>query len=324
MQSTVDLTPLIKALRKQKYQLVGSHSAVKKCRWLHESLTKGRVCYKQKFYGVQSHRCVQMTPTLACNMRCKFCWRIHPEDLGLPAIPPSGGWDEPEEIVRGCVEAQLRILSGYGSQVKEGRIGRERYLEALSPKHAAISLDGEPTLYPRLGELIGEFRRRGFTTFLVTNGTRPEALAALDEEPSQLYVSIYAPDEETFKEVCRPAQAGAWRKLKETLSLLPSFSCPTVARLTLVRGANMGDPKGYARLLERPSPTYIEPKAYMFVGHSRLRLSFENMPSHEEVVSFSKALAAELSYRLIGESKESRVALLSRLNEPMRISPNPC
>lgn len=265
-----------------------------------------------------------MTPTLACNMKCKFCWRIHPEeDLGLPAIALPGGWDEPEEIVRGCVEAQSRILSGYGSQVKEGKIDRARYLEALNPKHAAISLDGEPTLYPRLGELVGEFHRRGFTTFLVTNGTRPEALANLDEEPSQLYVSLYAPDEETFKGLCRPAQAGAWKKLKETLSLLPSFSCPTVARLTLVRGVNMKDPRGYARLLERPSPTYIEPKAYMFVGYSRLRLSFENMPTHGEVVSFSKALAAELSYRLINESKESRVALLSRLSEPMKVSFNP-
>ena len=32
------------------------------------------MCYKAQFYGIESHRCVQMTD-LRCNQQCLFCWR---------------------------------------------------------------------------------------------------------------------------------------------------------------------------------------------------------------------------------------------------------
>jgi tRNA wybutosine-synthesizing protein 1 len=102
--------------------------------------------------------------------------------------------------------------------------------------------------------------------------------------------------------------------------LLSSFKCPTVIRLTLVKGENMEDLDGYAKLIEKASPTYIEPKAYMFVGYSRLRLEFENMPSYEEVKAFSEKLAEKTSYNIIDESKESRVILLSKLKKPIKFS----
>ena len=52
--------------RRQGYRLVGNHSAVKTCHWARKSLSTGgrENCYKQKFYGVPSHRCLQMTPSL--------------------------------------------------------------------------------------------------------------------------------------------------------------------------------------------------------------------------------------------------------------------
>ena len=43
----------------------------------------------------------------------------------------------------------------------------------------AISLTGEPTLYPKLPELIKEIHSRGKTSFLVTNGQHPEVLQKL-------------------------------------------------------------------------------------------------------------------------------------------------
>ncbi len=308
-------------LRRQKYQIVGSHSAVKKCRWLHESLIRNRVCYKQSFYGIKSHRCIQMTPSLACNMRCRFCWRVQPEDIGLrQPIPHPGAWDDPEEIAEGCISAQRRILSGYKALAISDRIDRDKYSEALEPRHAAISLDGEPTLYSKLGGLIEAFRRRGLTTFLVTNGTIPSAIAGLGIEPTQLYVSAYAPDEEKFRAICRPQSPRAWQSFLETLELLHSLKCPTVLRMTLVKGLNMENLEGWAKLIERASPTYVEAKAYMYVGYSRLRLSFENMPSFEDIMDFASRLSKATSYRLIGTSKDSRVALLSELEEPIKIS----
>jgi len=321
MQLSYNQYSLIILFKKQKYQLINEHSAVKKCRWLHQSLTQNRYCYKQKFYGIQSHRCIQMTPSLICNMQCKFCWRIHPnEDLKPPLNFLIQKWSNPEEIVEECIKAQKRILSGYKDQVKKGKIDGKKYFEALNPKHAAISLDGEPTLYPKLSELIQEFHKKNFTTFLVTNGTKPEVLKNLSEEPTQLYLSIYAPNKKVFMNLCKPVNINFWDKINESLELLSSFKCPTVIRLTLVKGENMEDLDGYAKLMEKASPTYIEPKAYMFVGYSRLRLKFENMPSYEEVKAFSEKLAEKTSYNIIDESKESRVILLSKLKKPIKFS----
>jgi len=200
------------------------------------------------------------------------------------------------------------------------RLNKERYSEALEPKHAAISLAGEPTLYPELSDLVHEFHKRRFTTFIVTNGTVPEALEKLSEEPSQLYVSVIAPDKSTYGEVCRPQVAGAWDRLNQTFDLLSSFKCPTVIRLILIRHFNLRNPEKYAKLIEKANPTYVETKAYMFVGMSRLRLNFENMPTHMEIKEFGSELSDLTGYKMIDESVTSRVVLLSQLEKPIKLA----
>ena len=309
--------------RAEKYQLVGRHSAVKKCSWLHESLVHGRVCYKQKFYGIQSHRCLQMTPSLYnCTLRCLFCWRVQPEDLGLKSPPetalPIENPDDPEFIVEESIKAQRRILSGYKAHKN---LDMAKYMEALNPSHAAVSLTGEPTLYPLLGELLEAFHRKGMTTFLVSNATMPEALLNLSSEPSQLYLSLHAPSEEVFSRLCRPMLADGWRRVKASLEALKSFRCPTVVRLTLVKGLNLREElvEAYARLLSRAEPTYVEAKAYMWVGFSRKRLKFEHMPSHGKVKDFAAKLAERIGYKVIDEAEDSRVVLLSRLSKPLKV-----
>lgn len=224
-------------------------------------------------------------------------------------------WDDPEEIFEKTIEAQERILTGYPDNPKTNK---RKYREALRPRHVAISLTGEPTLYKHLGDLIQAFHRKGFTTFLVSNGTMPTALKDLKEEPTQLYISLCAPDEETYKQTCRPQSSRAWQKINETLKLLPSFNCPTALRITAVHGLNLKNPVAYSRLIEKANPTYIEAKSYMHVGFSRLRLGYEAMATHEEIRDFSIELAKETGYKLIDESKDSRVVLLSRLEHPLK------
>lgn len=252
-----------------------------------------------------------MTPALYyCTQQCLFCWRAQSGDLNLKwdelELP---SWDEPEEIVEASIKIQQAILSGYKANPKTDP---QKFKEAQTPRHVAISLTGEPTLYEHLGELIRAYHKKGFTSFLVSNGTTPIALTKLGVEPTQLYISTCAPDEETFKEVCRPQFPNAWERLNRTLQLLPSFKCPTVLRITLARGVNMKNVEGYAKLVNKAKPTFIEPKAYMHVGFSRLRLSFENMPSHDEIRLFGQQLAAETGYNVINESRESRVVLLAK------------
>jgi tRNA wybutosine-synthesizing protein 1 len=309
---------LIQALKKQKYHLVGKHSAVKRCRWLHEALVHGRPCYKQKFYGIKTHQCIQMSPSLFyCTQQCLFCWRAQSGDLQIRwnemKLPE---WDSAEEIAQESLKAQEAILSGYNGNPKTNW---RKFTEALTPRHVAISLTGEPTLYEPLGELIRVFHRKGFTTFLVSNGTMPSKLAELSEEPTQLYVSVCAPNEKVFKRVCRPHLPDAWAKLNETLDSLSSFRCPTVIRMTLVKGHNMESVDEYAKLVERASPTYIEAKAYMHVGFSNLRLGFESMPSHKEIYDFAERLAEKTGYRIIDEAVESRVVLLSSRDKPIHL-----
>ncbi len=308
---------LAKVLKGEKYQLVGKYAAVKKCHWMAQALVHGRFCYKSKFYGIQSHRCIQLSPSVVhCTQRCKFCWRVQPEDLGVWWMEAEmRDWDDPEHIVEEATRAQRRILTGYKAHKL---VDKCRFEEAWNPKHVAISLAGEPTLYPRLAELIHEFHKRKMTTFVVTNGTIPKALELLGEEPTQLYISVCAPNESVFKELCRPQIPDAWSKLKQSLELLSSFACPTVIRITLVKGFNMVDLEGYAKLVGDARPTYVEPKAFMHVGFARRRLAFESMPSHSEVKDFACRLSELTGYNILDESAESRVVLLSRLEKPIR------
>ena len=62
-------------LRKQHYETIGDHAAVQICRWTKKSLTDKGVCYKEKFYGIKSHRCCQMTQMILCENKCIHCWR---------------------------------------------------------------------------------------------------------------------------------------------------------------------------------------------------------------------------------------------------------
>jgi len=224
--------------------------------------------------------------------------------------------DTPEEIVEGCFRAQEKILSGYkGNKKTDWR----KFQEAQRPNQVAISLTGEPTLYEPLGELIRTFHQKGLTTFLVSNGTLPSKLSKLNKEPTQLYISVCAPNEQVYNRVCRPLFPGAWAKVNETLGLLQSFNCPTVIRMTLVKGYNMTLVDEYAKLVEKANPTYIEAKAYMHIGFSNLRLGFDRMPKHEEVKEFATQLAEKTGYKMINEAPESRVVLLSRVWKQIQV-----
>jgi tRNA wybutosine-synthesizing protein 1 len=81
----------------------------------------------------------------------------------------------------------------------------------------------------------------------------------------------------------------------------------------------MNNVKGYARLVEKAATTYVEPKAYMHVGFSRLRLNYESMPSHKEIQEFASELAQRTGYNVVDESKESRVVLLSSIMKPRNV-----
>jgi len=233
-----------------------------------------------------------------------FCWR----NTDVTNVSWIGEVDAPAEILDEAISAQRKLLSGFGGNPN---VDRQKFKEAQAPKHCAISLAGEPTLYPKINELIEECYKRGMTSFLVTNGLHPEVLERL-AEPTQLYISLVAPDPETYEKVCQPATPDGWKRLNRSLELVPSFTCRKVIRLTLVKGLNLKRVPGYAELIEKAAPDFVEAKGYMWVGYSRKRLAMENMPMHGEIKAFAKELARETSYRIIDESESSRVVLLKK------------
>ena len=318
------ITPELRAiLNKQKYRIVGTneHSGVKLCHWMRQKLLHDRPCYKESFYGITTHRCLQFTPTINnCTQKCLFCWRYQGfSETGFSDVP-----DDPAEILDQAIAAQRKLITGFKG---DDRCNQKYWLEACEPNQVAISLSGEPTLYPRLGEFIKLCKSRGMTTFLVTNGTRPDVLEKLDPLPTQLYVSLTAPNKDIYKRLCVPMmefqnigkssdgnvpKLHGWEAIQNTLELLPSLDTRTVIRHTLVADWNLGWEKEYAKLDSIAEPMFIEPKSYVLVGYSRQRMTMKNMARHEQIQSFSKKLAAEVGYDITAERADSRVVLLTR------------
>ncbi|MDO8647373.1 MAG: 4-demethylwyosine synthase TYW1 [Candidatus Diapherotrites archaeon] len=308
---------VISMLQRQHYALFG-HSAAKLCHYLKTSLKESDVCYKQKFYGINSHRCLQMTPTSSfCDQKCTYCWRpITSKEKKLKAF------DKPEEIIEKALEEQKQLLSGFGSLVKQGLTSKKKLEEALSPMHAAISLSGEPTLYKKLPELIRGFHKRKISTFLVSNALHPEMLELLlkkKAKPTQLYLSIDTGVEEIHKKLNKPMLKDSWKRMQKSLALLKKFP-RTCIRVTLVKGINDNHEKKLAELIAKARPSFVELKSYMHVGYSQQRLEKENMLSMREVRAFSKKVLKHLKhYVLKAEDKKSRVALLWNKKTKLKI-----
>jgi len=76
----------------------------------------------------------------------------------------------------------------------------------------------------------------------------------------------------------------------------------------------MENPEGYAALLQLAKPDFIEVKAYMHIGYSRMRLPRTAMPTASRVRDFATEITAylvESGYRIVDESEISRVVLIS-------------
>ncbi|OYT26343.1 MAG: 4-demethylwyosine synthase TYW1 [Thermoprotei archaeon ex4572_64] len=317
------LTLDVEALLKKAGYGVYKHATVELCHWTRRALTEKRHCYKVKFYTAPfggSHRCVEFSPVgMICHNKCIYCWRV--TDTYDYFIPEKNEVLEPEELVQGILKERRRLLSGYFGHRK---CSREKVLEALEPTHWAISLSGEPTLYPKLPELILYLRTLPNTRsiFLVTNGRCPDMLEKLDHEdalPTQLYLSLTAPNEELYYKIHRPVleAKNAWKIFNKSLELLSTLRTRTVIRLTLIKNINTDDKyiKEFAELVRKANPHFIEIKSYMSLGYSLHYLSRENMMRHEEVKEWSRRFLREVNkdfkhFEYMDEQLDSRIVVL--------------
>ena len=295
-----------KELEKQQYRLVGSHSAVKVCGWTKNMLRNQGSCYKHKFYGIRSTQCLQMTTCFVCANRCVFCWRGYKSDFSLEWKWPM---DDPKFIFENAKIAQGKLLEGFGGNPK---VNQELYQESKTIRHVALSLTGEPIMYPRLNEFIDLCNKDHVSTFLVTNGLYPDAIKKL-APVTQIYLSVDAPNRKLLKEIGRPLLADFFERFNASVEAISNIKQRTVIRITAIKNLNMIEPENYAKIIKRANVDFVEVKAYMHVGASRDNLERENMPFHEEVVDFAKEVAKFLpDYEVMSEHIPSRVVLIAK------------
>lgn len=289
-------SPTYTSLTKQGYAIVGSHSGVKICRWTKSALRGRGSCYKYSFYGINSHQCMETTPSLSCSNKCVFCWRH-----GTNPVGTSWRWvvDPPDLIFNGVKEnhyKKIKMMRGVPG------VRAERFAEAMRIRHCALSLVGEPIFYPYINEFLGMLHKERISSFLVCNAQHPDQLAAL-QHVTQLYVSIDASNKESLRRIDRPLHRDFWERFQRCLDILRErrFRQRTVFRLTLVKDFNLEDEvEGYADLVEKGLPCFVEIKGVTYCGTSTAGsagLTMANVPFYQEVCDFVVALNKALNKR---------------------------
>ncbi|MDO8639950.1 MAG: 4-demethylwyosine synthase TYW1 [Nitrosarchaeum sp.] len=300
-------------LKKAKYG-VADHSTVELCHWTKKSYKHEGNCYKHKFYGISTHRCMEFSPAgMHCENRCVYCWRPMEFYDSLKMEPEKVA--EPKEILTKLMEERKKLIMGYYG---DSRNDKQRLDESLLPSHYAISLSGEPTMYPKLPELIKYLKSLEATKsiFLVTNGQEPDMIQRLQDEdalPTQLYLSTNAADYDSFLKINKPKYDDSWQRWNKTLEMLKQLDTRTVLRITLIR--NYNDQKemipAFASMLKQASPHFIEIKSYMHIGRSTNRLEHSNMLEMDEVRKFSEEIAKQSQiFSIMDESLVSRIVIL--------------
>ena len=304
---------IVQQLKKAKYG-VADHSTVELCHWTKKSFKHEGNCYKHKFYGISTHRCMEFSPAgMHCENRCIYCWR--PMEFYDSLKMELEKVAEPKEILTKLMEERRKLIMGYYG---DSRNDKQRLDESLLPSHYAISLSGEPTMYPKLPELIKYLKSLEATKsiFLVTNGQEPDMIQRLQDEdalPTQLYLSTNAADYDSFLKINKPKYDDSWQRWNKTLEMLKHLNTRTVLRITLIR--NYNDQKemipAFASMLKQASPHFIEIKSYMHIGRSTNRLEHSNMLEMHEVRDFSEDIAKKSQiFSVMDESIVSRIVIL--------------
>ena len=316
----MQLTPIQeKMLTGRQYGVFQKQGAVQICEWTKKSLRDQGECYKNKFYNVKTYSCAQISPdVLTCDQNCLFCWR--PTEMHNTKKILKKDSIKPAELIEGLVKERKKLLIGFQGYDK---VNKKKLKESIDvfPKHWAISLSGEPTLYPYLPELIkGLKKKKVESIFLVTNGQNPEMLKKLQEKnalPSQLYISLTAYDDDSYKQINKGIDKYGFKTLKTTLGLLKNLKVRSVIRLTLIKGLNTQKQQLIAlgKLMESSKADFLEVKSYMWLGDSRKKLGQENMPLFSEIKDYTKTLLEALpSYKYENDCDKSRIILLKNKN----------
>lgn len=241
---------------------------------------------------------------------------MHRKDLELPPFKKDEmktiDWSPPAKLMEELMKVYKGTHRGFAPEYRR-KTERDLWQDAIKrPLHLAISLTGEPLMYPYIDEVVRLAKKRDMTTFIVSNGTFPQRIEKMRELPTQLYITLAGPEYQTWAQATNPLWNAReqWKKLNESLSLLPSLNTRTVIRITAIKRLNMNSPQKYAELIKNAEPNFISVKGFSHVGGARNRLSKENQPQMEDIEIFAENLAEEISYKIEEEVERGRAILL--------------
>jgi len=249
---------------------------------------------------------MEMTPSMACANKCVFCWRHHKNPVGT-----EWRWemDQPDQIIEKAIENHHQMIK----QMKGvPGVKPERFAEGFRIRHCALSLVGEPIIYPEINKFVGILHSKGISSFMVTNAQFPDKITAL-RPVTQLYISVDAATPESLKAIDRPLFKDYWERFLGSIDALSKKGQRTVFRLTLVKGWNMEEIKNYVALIERGQPDFVEIKGVTYCGGKRPIIGMKNVPWHQEVIEFSQQVCEALggTYGLASEHEHSCCILLA-------------
>uniref|UniRef100_A0A8B9VDN0 tRNA 4-demethylwyosine synthase (AdoMet-dependent) n=1 Tax=Anas zonorhyncha TaxID=75864 RepID=A0A8B9VDN0_9AVES len=262
---------------------------------LRDALTKqGEVLSAwHTFYGIESHRCMEATPSLACANKCVFCWRY--------------GCMVQGEVI--CNLCQFSVFFAGVAGVKA-----DRFEEAMTAKHCALSLVGEPIMYPEINRFLKLLHQHNISSFVSGLQQFGAEIPCWNLEPvTQLYVSVDASTKESLKRIDRPLFKDFWQRFLDSLKALSEKQQRTVYRLTLVKAWNVDELRAYADLVSLGKPDFIEVKGVTYCGESSASsLTMANVPWHEEVVRFVQELVELIpDYEIACEHEHSNCLLIA-------------
>ena len=236
-----------------------------------------------------------------------FCWRHHSNPVGTE-------WKWKMDSAELIFEAALRSHYAMINEFKGvPGVKSDRLAEAFEVRHCALSLVGEPIMYPEINKFVDLLHSKRISTFLVTNAQFPDAIKSL-RPVTQLYVSVDAPNKESLKRIDRPLFKDYWQRYLDSLSALADKRQRTVYRLTLVKGWNTDDVHEYAKLVNLGRPDFIEIKGVTYCGESKAStLSMREVPWYEEVRHFVQELQTHVAneYEFACEHQHSNCVLLA-------------
>lgn len=218
-----------------------------------------------------------------CNMNCKMCY-VHQSSKEVESQGGLLSCDEWLEIAKKAKEAGVLFL---------------------------LLTGGEPLLYPEFPRLYKELQNMGFVLSINTNGTLiDETMAKILAEnmPRQINITIYGPDDETYKELC--GNPKGFTQMMEATRWLEKYKIPYQFHFSAV--PQNADKVSKIMRLAKEKGIHIAPSYYMFPPSRIVNEQYSRLTPERVVDTWIEGFSAQHNGEIYMSAK---ISLDKMINE---------